>query len=1359
MNESSDLNHPGRYVRTQVIPEGMSVTRAAEMIGVGRPALSNFLNGNAALSPQMAARLHKAFGADGLMARQAAYDSERRPGERAVLATTRSFVPPFLMAKANDLEDWANTHEARAQLAVLLRVLVHSTCGGLEHVDFPGNDDAQRPGWDGRVETREGNPWVPAGTSAWEFGTNGNISKKANEDYAKRTAATGEAERSHTAFVFVTPRRWHGKEDWLRDKRAEGKWRTVITWDASDIEQWLEQSLPAQAWFVGLRGLSLRGVKSLDRCWVEWCADCEPRFTEGIFAEAMSVFGDRVRAHLRDETNGVLRIAADSRQEGLAFLRAFLSRPDDDLRNFMDKAVVFTEPGPLSELAVGSPGFLPVISGPGVAKELAQSGCALKGFVVEPRTAVHHEADITLDPLSHQAFREGLAAMGLGEEEIVRLGRESGRSLTILRRRLSQSEAIRSPNWSSDEELAQALAPMMLAGAWVTKNEADQYLMCELAGYDDNDYDQLESNFTRLLNLEDSPVWSIGGFHGVVSKLDALYGVHRWVRAGQIGRFIVVAEVVLSERDPALGLAEDAQWAAPLYGKSREISSPLRKSIAESLVLLAIHGDKLFGKHIDLDPKLEVAGLVRKLLEPLKEDKLRSQFSNLPLYAEAAPETFLEIFEKDLSSPNAVVATLMEPIEDILIQRRYRVDLLRALELLAWHPKWLDRVVALLAGLAELEPDDNLANKPSASLQSIFQAWMPQTAAPLGKRIAVFNRLAEQHPEIAWSIATSQFEPVSKVGDYSHKPCWRDYALGFGEVTPCGERRAFVLHCIETCLDWPKHTRETLAELMGNADALDSTHLAQLGVAIGKWAADARDKDRVCLRERIRMSAQWSLRRKSRGKTVPQGADKCVLVAQKAFKILEPRDLVWKHAGPFENTWTAESWDELEEDIDLEVRSERNRLARLRAVREVLSGAGHAGVLQLAFSNNDPNAVGGSFAEAIENEDGRLAFLRAVLEDGNVLTSAPHQFLISGLLHGVGVLPAIRLMEGLWLECGEDVGTKLLCLCGFDRLVWSKVEGMGNSIANKYWAKVQPSCRNHSDEDINYAVSRLLAVDRPRAALDYARPDWGRVDSGYIHGVLSGLPKSNEAGHPGAVQLDAYSIQRAFKVLEEREALSRAELARLEFLYLELFLYGEGGATNLEKETEANPELFCEAVMLVHRREDSSEERAPTEGERSLALKAHRLLDKLARVPGHDSGGILNADTLTDWIGKAQELCGASGRRRWGDHHIGQLLSNAPVGEDDVWPCAPVREALEAVLNDNIREGFLIGRRNARGVHRRTEGGGQERELAGQYEEWAKAADYSYPKVAAVLRELASSYQSEGRWQDQEAAVQRRLGY
>lgn len=58
-----DPPHPGEVVRELCIePLGLTVTAAAEVLGVSRKALSELLNGHSAISPEMAVRLSKAFG-------------------------------------------------------------------------------------------------------------------------------------------------------------------------------------------------------------------------------------------------------------------------------------------------------------------------------------------------------------------------------------------------------------------------------------------------------------------------------------------------------------------------------------------------------------------------------------------------------------------------------------------------------------------------------------------------------------------------------------------------------------------------------------------------------------------------------------------------------------------------------------------------------------------------------------------------------------------------------------------------------------------------------------------------------------------------------------------------------------------------------------------------------------------------------------------------------------------------------------------------------------------------------------------------------------------------------------------------
>jgi antitoxin HigA-1 len=55
-------SHVGVFLKRAVLPDEVTVTAAAKALGVGRPALSQLLNGNASLSPEMAMRFEKAFG-------------------------------------------------------------------------------------------------------------------------------------------------------------------------------------------------------------------------------------------------------------------------------------------------------------------------------------------------------------------------------------------------------------------------------------------------------------------------------------------------------------------------------------------------------------------------------------------------------------------------------------------------------------------------------------------------------------------------------------------------------------------------------------------------------------------------------------------------------------------------------------------------------------------------------------------------------------------------------------------------------------------------------------------------------------------------------------------------------------------------------------------------------------------------------------------------------------------------------------------------------------------------------------------------------------------------------------------------
>ena len=88
--------HPGLSVRHDCIESlGLTITGAARALGVTRQALNNLVNCKAAISPEMAIRLDKAFGggADTWLRLQAAYDLAQAEKHASKIKVQRVAAP------------------------------------------------------------------------------------------------------------------------------------------------------------------------------------------------------------------------------------------------------------------------------------------------------------------------------------------------------------------------------------------------------------------------------------------------------------------------------------------------------------------------------------------------------------------------------------------------------------------------------------------------------------------------------------------------------------------------------------------------------------------------------------------------------------------------------------------------------------------------------------------------------------------------------------------------------------------------------------------------------------------------------------------------------------------------------------------------------------------------------------------------------------------------------------------------------------------------------------------------------------------------------------------------------------------
>jgi addiction module HigA family antidote len=1347
--------HPGTYIKNHVLPTGLSVKGAAELLGVGRPALSNLLNGKAALSAEMALRLEKTFGVsqEELLRMQAKFDQHDMRA-RAPDIAVRAYVPSFLTIKARDIEHWAERNlEARSLLAVLLRKLVHSTGRKLLHVDFPGYDNAERKGWDGQVDADAATPWIPHGKSGWEFGCNEDYKKKAEGDYINRVAAISAKERTEINFVFVTPWGWPGKDKWAKEKEARGEWKSVRAYDASDLEQWLEQSLHAQGWLAAQIGIPNEGVHTLEEYWHIWASVADPELSREIFALPIENHKAKLTSWVKNAPASPLLVSADSKAEALAFLSCLFDADDLKAEGYNDNVIVFSSAQSLKKLAASSSQFIPVIFTDDAELEAGGIYKKMHTIIVRPRNTVESVPDIALDLLNRQAFEKALAAMGITDDRVDTLARESGYSPTILRRRLSKNPAIKTPPWTQDAVTVRNLIPMMLVGAWHAHSNADSEILSLLA---EIPYAEVEKHIAAMRRFDDCPIWSVGQYRGVASKIDAFFAVHGAVTQKDLDEFFFAAELVLSEKDPALDLREDDRWAAGIYGKTRDHSNALRQGICETLALLAIQGNNLFNERLGINVEAKVDSLIRRLLTPMTPEKLFSQSDNLPMYAEAAPNEFLSILEEDLKTPEPQIYALMAPAGSGIFAGCPRTGLLWALENLAWKPEQLLRVSLLLAKLAERKIDDNWVNKPDNSLFSIFRSWMPQTAASLEERKAALEVLTKRSPSIAWQLCLHQFNQDSRIGHHNHRPRWRSDASGVGQPS-MQEHYPFARKALDLAVAWPNHTDDTLGDLVESLQYLPEEDQIKVWDLVDAWIeTEDNDQCRAKLRERIRRFA--FTRRGKRLKLKNETRNR----ALKPYTLLTPRDIIMRHQWLFAKTWVDESTEEFEdENFDYHKREEKIRRLRIDALKEIWKEQKFEGIISLLKVTDAASAIGWHLADGVIEQQDAIEFLQRCIEIEDQTILLRIDDMLSGFLRKLDGEARKGIVSSIIASLPSAKIIRLFKCLPFEKDTWQQLEALGAEIANLYWQEVYPGWIGQEDSEINYVIDKLLEAKRPRAAFQSGHFSLEEVETSRLKRLLHEVATC-DAEAPGLYRLDPHHISSALEILQQRPGVTEEDMAALEFKYIRALDHTKHGIPNLQRQLAKSPSLFMQIIALTYKRSDDAEDPPEwginkMEHNEALFSAAYAVLRKMKYIPGRDPTGNIHIETLRSWLTEVRSLCLKHSRAKIGDQIIGEILATAPVGDDGVWPCMPVRVVLEEIGSQDIAVGMGIGVYNLRGIHSRDEGGNQERELAEKYRNWSRQLAFEHPYVANLVGQIATRYDRDAAREDSEEAVLKRL--
>ena len=1312
----------GFHIRHHVIPSGVSVTGAAKLLGVGRPALSNLLNGRAALSGQMALRLEQAFGVDheDLLAMQSNLRGGS-VGQTGHPATVSRYTPTVAVIRAAQIEQWSAEIGSRQKLPVLMRKLVHAVGEGLVSVDFPGYDNAERHGWDGLVEASVATPWVPQGMSGWELSTQKDNKRKADKDYAARLKSVSPEERADCTFIFVTSRNWPGKDKWVSEKKALGHWREVRAYDASDLEQWAEQSATAQIWLAELLNVPVEGFRSLEMCWENWAAVTEPRLSTKLFDPAVEAHAAQIDSWLNGGSSKPLTIAADSVEEALAFLACAARSPSLRHRDLGSRAVVFDTPAAVRRFgSVRTAPIIAVVTSRQIEREMGTLDERIPCIIVRFHNPVDPTPTMTLDRLSRSSFEAALHDMSIDRERTEMLYRESGRSPTILRRRLARLDAIREPPWARDETIANNLIPMALAGAWNQASDADVEVLKLLSG--GGEVGELETRLRQLSRLSDAPVWEVGQHRGVVSKLDAVFATGGYITPQHLNAFFFVAEYVLSEGDPALELPEDRWWMASVLGKLRVHSAALRSGVCETLVILAVYGDAILrGRNLGLQDRID--GLVGRLVENLNVENLLSLRHDLADFAEASPEVFLRLLERDLRRDEPVVHGLLIPAGGRWPTSPRRTEMLWALERLAWNPAYFPRVVDILARMAAVEIDDNWANSPRSTLCSMIRDFRPQTGATSCERVRALEKMATHFPEVGWSLCIAQLGGGVRIAMANSRPKWRPDAVdAAAAVANSGLNGDLTRRAFELVLAWSQHNPMNLGDLVERMRWLTEPDRVKVRDLIRRWADAASDIDKAALLRRLELSMRYG----------PTGK---ALYGDLA-EYLAPCDLIARHEGLLSSHWLGPYDDGASDDVDPKTRMERLRRRQLIALREIWAARRDEGLGTLIGKNAQAAAVVGILASDLLPEPREFeSFARYCIVAASGGGGANFLVCLRNMLAARDETEVISLVKTAQAELSEDQLVTLLKGLPLRVSTWPLLENMPVHIRQAYWNSVRLSGYVFEPEVMNEVMDRLLQAGRAVSAFEVVRFQWDRLETRQLIRLLHEAARADWDAFEDKNLLHE-AVSQAFSALNKRTDATIDQKVQLEISYFGMLEWSRHGIRNIELTAASSPEFFADLIVLAHGKA-SNVEALGTDAREAQRGIAWQILHRLHRIPGANDQGSVEAGQLSAWVEEVRSLCSANGLLDECDMEIGQLLSNAPRDDDGFWPLSAVCETLEKIGSDAIAEELVSGLFNQQGMYSLEDGGAQMMAIAQRYRVNADRIVYDFPYVAGLLRAFA----------------------
>lgn len=1232
---------------------------------------------------------------------------------------------------ADDLNSWPDNdaRDAQENFPRLIRHLLHET-PGISEVSVRAGNGVSAPGYDGVAQSDETVSVLPAGSLVFEFGTDKGVGSKASKDYRKRAEKINAV--SHV-FVFVTPRRWSGKDKWLEERRSEGKFANVWALDADDLEAWLEISPSSHYWISQHLGKQPDEAQMLEQWWDSFHQATHPELPLSMFIAGRESTRDTLRKLLA-EAPRTITIQADWRDDCLAFVYASLAADTENQLDVLDQSVIIVKSVAVWHRIARQAGKSILIS----AFDGAETKSAIDNGhrvirIVDREQVVHGKVDVKLPRVSRPDVQSLLNDCGINFQKANHLAGLARRNMPSFVRALTRDFEIRTPAWATDTS-APMLAALTLVGAWDVNNDKDTQAIAALVS---SDYDTVTSLCQQRSGGNDPVMSHSGSAWRFASLEEAFRCLSSRITDGVIERWKQMTLDILGEVNPSYGLNLLEKLTQQLNEPTLRVqySEELKSGIARSLAMVgSMDGDGvLSGKLRD-----SAVDIVDQLLSQAVEDD-SGRFWNLigprlRYLAEAAPQQFVDVVIDNLDQDSSSLLRAFNSDSS---------DLLWALEVLAWSEEYFDDAIECLTLLAANRGDDKQrGNRPDESLTAILYGWANFTTVPSGKRLAALDFVKRISSPVGWDLLFTLWPDCSATITPPATPRFRADWCPLTDA-PVLQRDwiAYRHGLVERALTWSHMTPSNLAQLVNHINiAVLSDDRAKIIDYLGKLSLSEEfdDDDRYLVWHTLRQLATSHYHHRASEWSLPE---------EEVDRLLELSDR-WKHTSPvLRHLYLFDHNPDLLDCVlhrDIDDYDQKVEARRQEALSEILADPQAIDDLALLASRADASLVlGWMLADRQELNFWDIAYW-ADSSDRKLVTVMDGYLCRSLDQRGASWLQTV--LDDSRLTAAQRAAVLRCVPAEWD--YW-EVVARNQDDDNAYWQTAE--MRVLPPDHMQYAIERLVACGRAWDAIDSVslsiRPaKRNGVTTDLTADVLIGLLHVACTQEPVKISSLSYKVGQLLDHIVELKA-DQVDVARLELLLYPLIgHYREPIVLHRTLATEAH--LFVRLMEVEHR------DKTMLGMDRSASFRiAMSVLNGWRGCPGMTADGKLDVAVMQQWVEAARQGLAAAELSDTGDYEIGKLLANSPEDENGTWPLPAVCALIDEVGSKNLDEGFIAGTcrglmSSVRGVY---DGGQQEHESAQRYRTLSKQIRSTSRHTARLLKKAADRYEDRATEEDEQA--------